>query len=275
MELYDFLYKMDEMYKCKENIFFYSDKIDNIREYLRLKEKESKEGVESDSKEYKKIQRHYERSLPHKKKEKEEYACFLREMQIEDSDNNVINIYKSMIKLCKKSIKQLNYECDVILYEHFFRDDLKNIINSTDISKDKIEKYLKLYDLIFQDARNSDEYANQFRNKVNRLCEKYVYLICKEMIQKYQKHKLTAYDLIAMLDKVNFSEINNVSASKLQMQAEEEIIQFFSNLISQRYANHINIMTKHLIKTGNIQDLGKYSLKVIRFRGWRKKSSIL
>ncbi len=273
LELYSFLYKMDQIYNCNEKINEYKARVDNIKEFARIKSKGKEIGLPSDLKVNEKQKKDYKRSLPQGKIEKEEYSYFLKEKNIKDSDSSIIAFYKELIKFYKKSIKQLSYECDVTIYEHFFKEDLKNLINSTNISKDEMEKYLKLYSLMFPNINN--EYTDKFRNEINRLSVKYVYLICKEMSEEYQNKNLTASDFINMLDKVNFSDLDNALASVLQEQAEKEIIHNFSNLISKKYGKKINSMTKFLMKQGRFNELGNYSLKVVRIRKWRKKSNIL
>lgn len=269
LELYSFLYKMDEIYNCNDKIKEYKERIYNIKELASIKSKGKEIGLPSDLK----VKNDYEKFLPHGMEDEEEYSYFLKEKKIKASPKSAIAFYNEMIKFYKKSIKQLNYECDVTLYVHFFKEELKNLINSTDISKDKMEKYLKLYPLIFNHINN--EYTNKFKDRINRLGTKYVYLISAEMIKKYQDNKLSASDFIAMLEKVNFSDMNNTLANILQKQAEEEIIHRFSNLVSNKYGKNIKSMTKVLMQQGRLNELGNYSLKVIRIRKWKKKGNIL
>ena len=264
---------MDQIYNCNEKINEYKARLDNIKEFARIKSKGKEIGLPSDLKVNEKLKKDYKKSLPRGKEEKEEYSYFLKEKNIKDSDSSIIAFYKELIKFYKKSIEQLSYECDVTIYEHFFKEDLKNLINSTNISKDEMEKYLKLYPLIFTHINN--EYTEKFRDRINRLGVKYVYLICEEMAEKYKNKNLTASDFINILEKVNFNDMNSVLASMLQEQAEKEIIHNFSNLISDTYGKKINSMTKLLMQQGRLKELGNYSLKVVRIRKWRKKGNIL
>lgn len=204
--------------------------------------------------------------------EKEDYEEFLDERNLEKSDENLKLYYRGLIKAKKGMVRELQSECDSIIFEIYFEKDFNKVFKKEQISQKEMIKYSKVYSLINLNMEQEDT-SIEFARKYEKLKERYISSITEQMKQKYQNGNLKLSDLTKLLDwgEINFNDKLDIMHSDFVYQ----VIENYANIISTKYAKHIQKITESLYRKNDLQELDGCSIKVINRNKWRRYSNIL
>ena len=169
-------------------------------------------------------------------------------------------------------VRELQSECDSIIFEIYFEKDFNKVFKKEQISQKEMIKYSKVYSLINLNMEQEDT-SIEFARKYEKLKERYISSITEQMKQKYQNGNLKLSDLTKLLDwgEINFNDKLDIMHSDFVYQ----VIENYANIISTKYAKHIQKITESLYRKNDLQELDGCLIKVINRNKWRRYSNIL
>lgn len=236
-EAYAFISKADRIYGINKEII-------ELYEILYILKKEENKENFFESNKYKKLEKDME------------FRSFIVENGLKVTEENIILYCNEKIKELKKMVLEIRTDFESVLFEHYFKREFEDVVNSENISKEIVEKYEKLYKLFSKDQEQDSE-SIEFIRKYEILEKRYGEKLYKELMQKLTNKELNISVFLDLLDKASLNE--NKGLNKNQKLIIEEIARFNS----PKYWDGLRELMEDLYMQDKLEQLENYSLRVI------------